>query len=444
MTFFGALGTAVQGINAQATAIGHISDNVANATTTGYKQVNTIFGDMVMNKVLGDSPVIDSNKHMGVGADAKSNARKQGQIVQDRANTTSMAISGQGFFPVSKATGVDPVTHEPTGFENAVYYTRLGDFHLDNSNRLVNSAGYYLRAVALQPGQAAPANAVPTDFVIDTSDIAAVPTSNVFYSINLPATALPGKEIVTGIGVVDGASEEQNFQLIWTKTGTDTWDLNINTTQATPNNFGPISYTFVNGIPSTATTADPNVTGIPNGAVSALTFGVTVDYGSGPQTINVNMGTAGQISTAGQSLTQFAGETREASNISIDQNGLKGGQFEYITLGDNGSVVYNYTNGRSAIGANVMLANFREPEELDRLDGTTFIQTSRSGNVAYGIPGSGANGVGDMLGGALEQSTVDVAEQLTKLMVAQQAYSMNGQVITAADQMLSRLVDLKR
>lgn len=444
MTFFGALGTAVQGINAQATAIGHISDNVANATTTGYKQVNTIFGDMVLNKVLGDSPIIDSNKHMGVSADAKFGNRAQGAIVQDRANTTSMAITGNGFFPVSKATGVDPVTGQPTGFENTVYFTRLGDFHLDDSNRLVNSAGYYLRAVPVTAGQTPAATAVPGDFVIDTSDIPPVPTSLVTYSINLPATALPGKEIVTGIGVVDSASEEQNFQLIWTKTATDTWDLNINTTQATPNNFGPITFTFANGIPTTASTADANVTGIPNGPVTALSFAVSVDYGTGPQTITVDMGTAGQISTSGQSLTQFAGETREASNIGIDQNGLRGGQFEYITLGDNGSVIYNYTNGRSATGAIVMLANFREADELDRLDGTTFIATSRSGAVGYGVPGSGTSGVGDVRGGALEQSTVDIAEQLTKLMVAQQAYSMNGQVITAADEMLSRLVDLKR
>ena len=241
MTFFGALGTAVQGITAQATAIGHISDNVANATTFGYKQVNTLFGDLVNNKVLGDSKIIDSNKHMGVMASAEFGNRRQGTISRD-ASTTSIAISGNGFFPVARATGVNSVTGQPSGFDNTVYYTRLGDFRLENSNRLVNSAGMYLQAVTVDEGEeAAAAGSTPEDFVVDTDDIDAVPTTRVDSTINLPATALVGKEIVTGIGVIDSESNEQNFQLIWRKTAADTWDLTINTSQATPNSFGPMT-----------------------------------------------------------------------------------------------------------------------------------------------------------------------------------------------------------
>src|SRR5690606_15839986 len=139
---------AVQGITAQAAAIGHISDNVANATTKGYKQVNTYFSDMVFNKLQGESPYIDSNRHMSVMARADFQHRQQGTILKD-SSFTSIAISGNGFIPVSKPTGLDSVTREPTGFEEATYYTRLGDFRLESSNRLVNSAGYYLQAAAV-------------------------------------------------------------------------------------------------------------------------------------------------------------------------------------------------------------------------------------------------------------------------------------------------------
>jgi flagellar hook protein FlgE len=448
MTFFGALGTAVQGITAQATAIGHISDNVANASTIGYKQVNTLFGDLVNNKVIGDSKIIDSNKHMGIAATADFGNRRQGTIIRDSSSTTSIAVNGAGFIPVSRATGVDDLTREPSGFEDTTYYTRLGDFRLDNSNRLVNSAGFYLQAVTAQPGQTVVdlGTSTPSDFQVDTRPIAAVPTSTVGYSINLPATALAGKEIVTGIGVIDAESNEQNFQLTWTKTAGDTWDLNINTAQATPNSFGPITFTFANGLPTTITTADPNVTGVVNGAVtSTINFGVAVDYGSGLQTINVDMGEAGVIGpTVLPSLTQYAGEDREASNISIGQNGLRGGEFKYVSFEEDGRILYNYENGRSAIGGVIMLANFREPDRLERLDGTVFTESTASGEVAFGVPTSGTNGVGGLITGALEQSTVDIAEQMTRLMVAQQAYSMNGQVISAADTMLSRAVDMKR
>jgi len=447
MTFFGALGTAVQGITAQATAIGHISDNVANASTVGYKQVNTLFSDLMNNKVIGDSGIIDSNKHMGVLASADFGNRRQGTIVRDLSSTTSIAVNGAGFIPVSRATGFNATTRAPTGFEDTTYYTRLGDFHLETSNRLVNSAGFYLQAVTAQQGQTVNLNnATPGDFVVDTRPIAAVPTTTVGYSVNLPATALAGKEVVTGIGVIDAESNEQNFQLIWRKTADNTWDLNINTTQATPNNFGPITFTFANGLPATMTTADPNVTGMTNGAVSTtISFGVNVDYGSGAQPIVVDMGTVGVIGPTNlPSLTQYAGEDREASNISINQNGLRGGEFKYVSFEDDGRIMYNYANGRTAIGGVVMLANFREPDRLERLDGTTFTESSASGEVAFGQPTSGSNGVGGLVTSALEQSTVDIADQMTKLMVAQQAYSMNGQVISAADSMLSRAVDMKR
>lgn len=445
MTFFGALGTAVQGISAQATAIGHISDNVANATTFGYKQVNTLFGDLVNNKVLGDSKIIDSNKHMGVTANADFGNRRQGTISRD-SSTTSIAITGNGFFPVARATGINAATGEPSGFDRTVYYTRLGDFRLENSNRLINSAGMYLQAVPVAEGQeTAPAGSTPGDFVVDTSDIDAEPTSRVLSTINLPATALPGKEIVTGIGVIDAESNEQNFQLIWRKTATDTWDLTINTTQATPNSFGPMTVTFTNGTLTTLTTADAAVT---VSATGEATMDMSVDYGAGPQAIQLSIGTFGATFdvNAPSGITQYAGEDREPSNIALTQNGLRGGEFQYVSFQEDGQIIYNYGNGRSRVGGQVMLGNFREPDRLERLDGTTFSASSVSGAVVYGFPRDpdSDTGVGSLVTGALEQSTVDVAEQMTRLMVAQQAYSMNGQVISAADAMLSRAVDMKR
>lgn len=445
MTFFGALGTAVQGITAQATAIGHISDNVANATTFGYKQVNTLFGDLVNNKVLGDSKIIDSNKHMGVMASAEFGNRRQGTISRD-ASTTSIAISGNGFFPVARATGVNSVTGQPSGFDNTVYYTRLGDFRLENSNRLVNSAGMYLQAVTVDEGEeAAAAGSTPEDFVVDTDDIDAVPTTRVDSTINLPATALVGKEIVTGIGVIDSESNEQNFQLIWRKTAADTWDLTINTSQATPNSFGPMTVTFTNGTLTTLTSADPAVT---TSATGEATMDMSVDYGAGAQAIQLAIGTFGAVFdvAATNGITQYAGEDREASNIALSQNGLRGGEFQYVSFQEDGQIIYNYANGRSRVGGQVVLGNFPEPDRLDRLDGTTFIANGVSGDVAYGFPRDpdSDTGVGSLVTGALEQSTVDIAEQMTKLMVAQQAYSMNGQVISAADSMLSRAVDMKR
>jgi flagellar hook protein FlgE len=441
MTFFGSLGTAVQGINAQAAAIGHISDNVANATTFGYKQVNTIFGDLVTNKVLGDSKVIDSNRHMGVGASAEFGNRRQGSIVRDDS-TTSIAVNGNGFFPVQKPTGFDSTTREPSGFEAATYYTRLGDFRLDNSNRFVNSAGFYLRAIAVDATGAA-SGTLPEDFVVDTTAIDPVITTNIYSQINLPASALAGKEITTGIGVIDSEGNEQSLQVVWTKTAADTWDITLNTPDGTPTSFGPITATFTNGTLTTLTTTDPNAT-VTTAGQATITF--DADFGTGAQNLVLDIGTFGGTfsSTATSGTTQYAGETREPSNMNMSQNGLLGGEFRYATFQEDGQIIYNYGNGRSRVGGQVTLANFAEPDKLDRLDGTTFIATDDSGDVVFGNPASGENGVGTLRAGALESSTVDIADQMTRLIVAQQAYSLNGQVITASDQMLSRLIDMKR
>jgi len=431
---FGSLDTAVMGINAQARAIGNISDNVANATTNGYKTVNTYFSDLVFNKVMGASSVLDNNRNMGVLAQADFQNRAQGTLIRD-SSTTSMAITGNGFVPVARPTGV--IDGAPTGFETTTYFTRLGDFHMDNSNRLVNSAGYYLMAAAV-------GSTTPSDFVVDTSDIDPIVTSTVDYTINLPATALPGKQITNGIGVIDSESEERNFQVVWTKTGTDAWDMTINTAGGTPATFGPVSVTFNNSTLATMATTDGNL------AVSgagAATVALSVDYGSGAQTITLNLGEFGSTFdvSASSSLTQYPTADREASNVNLAQNGRVGGEFDYVTFDEDGQIIYNYDNGRSRVGGQILLGLFREPDELDRVDGTTYRagDTNRSGIVAYGAP-NGTGGAGSITAGALEQSTVDIADQMTRLIVAQQAYSMNGQVITASDEMWSRAIDMKR
>lgn len=455
---FSAFTTGVLGITAQATAIGHISDNVSNSTTIGYKHVNTQFSDLVFNKVTGDSPVIDSNRNMGVLATADFANRKQGTLLKS-SSPSSVAITGNGFFPVSKATAftsateVDPSTGEtvrfqnPTFGDNTTYFTRAGDFSLDSSRRLVNSSGYYLMAVPIAAGTTVTPAQVqamePEVFQVDTSDIAAIPTSEVNYMINLPGSALTGKQITTGIGVIDSASEERNFQVVWTKTGVNAWDLTISTEGGTPASFGPVAVTFNNSLLNTMTTADPALTVT---AAGAATVTLNVDYGTGPQPIALNMGDfgGGFNPSASSGLTQFNSESTEASNNVITQNGLLGGEFEYVTFAEDGQIVANYTNGRSATRGVVLLGQFAEPDRLDRVDGTAFVvsDTDLSGQVNYGIPG--LSGAGSLTGGALEQSTVDVAEQMTKLIVAQQAYGMNSQIITTADQMWSKAIDMKR
>lgn len=436
MSFYGSLGSAVQGIIAQATAIGHISENVAHSTTIGYKQVNTLFSDLVNNKVTGDSSLLDSNRNMGVLAYADFANRRQGTIIRD-GSTTSIAVNGNGFIPVAKPTGIDSATGTPDGFEAATYYTRLGDFRLDNSNRLVNSAGYYL--LAAPPGNSTQLS----DFVVDDSDIPAVPTSQVTFQANFPANANTGTSFINNVPLIDANSNEQPLQLHWTKTALDTWELEI---QSNGNPLAnPITFTFNNGVLESVNNGVTTTTGPGN---LTITLDPPPDFGAGPQPLSINFGEFGATYdvNAIAGVTQYTVPSEQQTNVNLTQNGLKGGEFSSVSIDGDGNIIYNYTNSRSRIGGQLLLANFPEPDRLDRVDGTAFLQTRVSGAPAFGIPGDTNNeaGVGDLIAGALEQSNVDVSEQMTRLIVAQQAYSMNGQVLTASDEMMSRAIDMKR
>lgn len=453
MTFFGALGTAVSGVNAAATWVGHISDNVANATTNGYKEVNTAFSDLVHNKLLGDSPVIDSNKHGGVLASADFNNRKQGGLTQDES-ATSIAIRGNGFFPVQRPTSFED-DGTPVFGDTTVYYTRLGDFVRTQSNNLANSAGFYLQAADI-------GTTTPTLFTIDETPIDADLTTTIDFRANLSSNAVPGTAYSNRATVIadngtDGLGVTQGLQMDWTKSATaNEWSLSLTGGTTGQTSFGPITVTFADGTvaPFLAgrlqdmTTADAGLTVTAGADGAAASVSLSVDFGAGPQALTLNLGTFNGAfdPTELSGLTQFSDPSGRQSNVDISQNGLLGGEFTSISFRSLGEIDFNYTNSRSQVLSHVMLANFPEPDRLDRINDVAFLETSASGEVVLGTINDPDNaaGIGNLVPSALENSTVDVAEQMTFLIQAQQAYGLNSQVITAADEMLSRLIDLKR
>ncbi len=458
MTFFGALGTAVSGVNAAATWVGSISDNIANSTTNGYKVVNTAFSDLVHNKVLGESPVIDSTKQGGVLASAKFENRAQGGFLQT-FQTTNIAVSGQGFIPVGRPTNIVDTTvngesDRTVTVDSTTYFTRLGDFHMDAGNYLVNSNGYYLLA--------SPLGTTRTQLLkVDDSPIEAIPTSNISFTANLPANATNGAQSRYSIPVYDAnataTTGQHDLQVTWTKTATaNEWQLQIDAGETGQTSFGPVTVTFADGSTppfaagrlQSMTTADAGLTLTPSTDGGPATISLSPEFGGAAQDLTLDLGffNASFDASATAGLTQYTTPTGQPSNVDFNQDGLPGAEFKNVSFNDLGHIIYNYGNGRSQTLFQVTLANFREPDRLDRLDDTTFLPTSSSGTAVFGNSDDPDNpaAVGRFVPATVEQSTVDIAEQMTFLVQAQQAYGMNSQVITAADQMLSRLIDLKR
>ena len=182
MGIFDALTTAVAGLQAQSFALQNISGNIANSQTTGYKETNTAFQDLVSQASVGlQTPD-------GVTSRSVATNTVQGSITSTQVST-DMAINGNGFFVVAKPTGF--VDNAPT-FSGINDYTRAGDFTMNNNGNLVNSAGYYLMGIPVDGTTGNPLGSVPEVLQFSNNFIPAVATTSITYQANLPATPKSG------------------------------------------------------------------------------------------------------------------------------------------------------------------------------------------------------------------------------------------------------------
>lgn len=442
MSLYAAMTVAVGGLSAQSASIGNISDNLANSQTTGYKGVSTKFEALVTES----SSV--SNDPGGVSASPYYTNGVQGNLIADESST-SLAISGSGYFPVREAVvGADGTTT----FGSTTYFTRAGDFTLNENGYLVNNSGYYLTGYT-----------VSTSGLVDTSSSEPiqlselldnpVATSTVEYSANLPSSADVSKTFAPStIEIYDALGGAHDMSFTWTKTGTNTWELNIVVPDAVSDGAVPptysdydatIEFTF-NDTTNTGTidaiaadtTVPPlwNVVASPTGEAQIT---LNLDYeGAGSETVTIDFGAY----DSSQGVTQFDDSTLTVSTL--DQNGIPRGSFQSLSIDENGFVSLNYDNGRTRITNQIPVVQFFAEGQLQRITGGAFAQTLTSGNARYCIPGT--NGAGTITSYALEGSNVDIADEFTKLITAQQVYSANAKTITTANNMMNEAINIIR
>jgi flagellar hook protein FlgE len=186
MGIFDALNTAVSGLQAQSFALQNISGNIANSQTTGYKETDTYFEDLVSAAALGQQTA------NGVTARARSTNTVQGTI-QSASVSTDMAINGDGWFVVAKPTGTSD--NQPV-FSGVNDYTRAGDFQLNSGGYLVNGGGYYLMGIPINPTIGNPVGSSPQVLQFTNDFVPAQATTAINYQLNLPST--PKSGMLTG------------------------------------------------------------------------------------------------------------------------------------------------------------------------------------------------------------------------------------------------------
>jgi flagellar hook protein FlgE len=447
MSLFGAMNTAISGLSSQSNAFGNISDNVANSQTVGYKRVDTNFIDYLTtsNGAENDSGAVVARP------DYVNNV--QGTITQTD-NPLGLAIAGQGFFAVSQQIGQ---TNNIPLFNQQQYYTRAGDFQMNKNGYMVNSAGQFLNGWPVNPQTGVVNQNTLMPIQVAQTVYNPVETSLVTISANLPATPTNGtgtvaNPISSDIDVYDALGTLHTVTLDWVQNAQDNWTVQVNVPDdktggvPAPNrgttdvDFGPVvsgnpvPSGTIGDIPPGSNTGSVVSTGYAAAGAAQLSF--TTDFGSGPQTIELDLGTYGQTN----GVTQYAGTQYNLRGLT--QNGVPPGAFASVTTQQNGNIVVNYDNGQSRLIAQVPLVTFNNPNQLQRQDGQSYTATADSGTPLAETVGT--NGAGDLVTQSVESSNVDIATEFSKLIVAQRAYTANTKMVTTADDLLQATIDMKR
>ena len=418
-TLNSAMGAALTGLFSQSSYIANVSTNLANIGTTAYKKSDVSFSSLVSGR--SGSPYGTNAIGNGVRSHYVPRMNAQG-IISGTNRSTDMAIDGKGFFVTSK-----------NGLGKDFSFTRDGSFFPNEKGLLVNANGRYLMGLPTdnQGKISGSFGSLSSLKPIDLSKIggSASPTTSLAMKANLPAQAKVGDKFNRDIEVYDSLGTAHVVKTKWEKTAANTWKLTYDnprkagdTAGTSGTAAGTVTLNFDTAGKLTSTTPNPpklTVTGWTTGAKNS--------------DITLNLGDVTQLSGSGAA---------ELSVKSVTQDGSKFGKLRSVSVSASGHVIAAFDNGTSYPVFKVPIASFTNPSGLKAAGGNSFTQTLNSGS--YTLHAAGNGGSGKIVGSALEKSNVDTAEQMTKLIVAQQAYSASAEIISTTNKLHETLIRAKR
>ncbi|AWJ85674.1 flagellar hook protein (plasmid) [Azospirillum sp. TSH58] len=410
MSLFSAMRSGVSGMSAQSSRMAAISDNISNSATIGYKRAAVDFSTLMTS-----SGATSSYAAGGVRSNVHYQVLKDGTI-QGTQSATDMAIEGRGFFVVADNAG-------NSGTSPGYALTRAGSFLPDDQGFLRNSAGQYLQAWKLGPDGSLPAVNRSSFDGLSAVSIAGLAyggskTSQMSFSGNLPAQATDGTSFDTSTSLYDGLGNPLDVTMTWTKTANpNEWTLSV-----TP----PAGYTATLSTSTVTFNTTGANAGLPAGALPQITL--TSPANPTPDTVNVTVGNLTQLN--GDYVPQFMGD------------GARAGRVSTVDIDKAGTLWAVYDNGARQPLYQVPVADVVNPGGLVPQDGNTYTLGIDSGTMTLSNGNSGT--AGSVAGYALEQSNVDIAEELVSLIETQRAYSSNATLVRTADEMVDETTRLKR
>lgn len=414
----------LSGLNGASKALDVVGNNVANSSTVGFKSASGHFSDVFAASLSGSGA-----SQVGIGTTLSSVFQQftQGNITTTN-NSLDVAINGGGFFKVTR--------------DNVIAYTRNGQFHADNQGFIVNDQNFRLMGyLATATGQIVPSE--PAAIQIDSSNIAPQATGaalggdaemvvNLDSSKDVPSVTTfnfnnpLSYTFSTAQTVYDTLGVAHNITYYFVKTSTDgEWDVHATLDGADPQAMDTLEFDSSGRLTTTMPIDLPATWAITTGAASPL-------------------GTVDGTTALPNWHIDFTGSTSYSGDSTVNsqyQGGYAQGSLSSISIGADGTILGNYSNGQTKNLAQIVLTTFPNSNGLANLGNNLFQATSTSGQGLDGTPGAGSRGV--LQASAVEESNVDLTAELVNMITLQRNYQANAQSIKTQDQIMQTLVNLR-
>lgn len=438
MTISSSLSAGVAGLNANATRLATISDNIANSATYGYKRTTADFESLVIGGMSGAGKYSAG----GVRATTQRLIDENGPLIST-SNPLDIAISGRGMLPVTQEAYLSYA-----GEDRPMLVTTTGSFRTDEEGLLKTQTGLVLMG---WPADAdGNVGTYPRDtmtalepVVVQVNQQSGDPTTRMNLGVNLPATdtewGASGDDLPLSIEYFGNLGTSESLNVSFTPTlpaadgdpSTNTWTMSITDTASAGASIGEYTLVFDNSRANGGTLA--SVTVLSGGAYDPANGTLALTSGGGP--LELTIGTVGDQSGLTQLSDSFA-------PVSITKDGSPVGNLTSVEIDVNGFITATYDTGFTRTIYQVPLVDVPNPNGLISQSNQTYQVSPQSGSFFLWDAGDGPTG--EVIGFTREGSTTDVAGELTNLIQTQRAYSSNAKVIQTVDEMLQETTNIKR
>lgn len=385
------------GLLATSSALNTVSNNIANASTTGFKSSSTTF-----------TAVYSGGQAGGTQASTVTQSFSSDGPLVETGSDMDLAITGSGFFVINN------------GSETA--YTRAGNFSLDSTNHVLASNGWNLQGYTVNADNEVEEGAV-VNLQITTTTLAAKASTKVDMVSNLKAssTAIATTKTFsssdsstynysTTTTLYDSQGTEHTLSQYFVKTGDNAWTVHYVVDGSSTPLTTTTNLVFSTSGTLTSPTAATSLT-IAGGAANDMS--ISIDYSK---------------------FTQYDMDSTTTTNKA---DGYTSGTLSDAALDSNGYLWASYSNGEKLLQGQVVLATFVNVDGLEQGDGTIWKATTTSGGAIISTPGAGI--AGTLTSGKTEGSNVDLSTELVDLMSLQRNYQANSKVLKSASDLDSVL-----